>query len=123
MRVVDPHTPLGKLLLRSKWLSRERENVCQMQRSTIGCLGNLLAAAEAVSDDQRLLRCGADRRQQDALADVVVGKADATAHGGHLIEGLVRPTLEVVLTETPAHLRRRFDAQTGVALIDPRTSS
>src|SRR5919201_176038 len=42
-------------------------------------------------------------------AHVVVGKADATAHGGHLVEGLVRPTLEVVLTETPAHLRRRFD--------------
>jgi len=54
-------------------------------------------------------------------AHVVVGKADATAHGGHLIEGLVRPTLEVVLTETPAHLRRRFDAQAGLALIDPRT--
>jgi uncharacterized protein len=56
-------------------------------------------------------------------AHVVVGKADATAHGGHLIEGLVRPTLEVVLTETPAHLQRRFDAQTGLALIDPHTTS
>ena len=56
-------------------------------------------------------------------AHVVVGKADATAHGGHLIEGLVRPTLEVVLTETPAHLQRRFDAQSGLALIDPHTSS
>jgi uncharacterized protein len=51
-------------------------------------------------------------------AHAVVGKADATAHGGHLVEGLVRPTLEVVLTETPAHLRRRFDPQSGLALID-----
>jgi predicted DNA-binding protein with PD1-like motif len=51
-------------------------------------------------------------------AHVVVGKADATAHGGHLVEGIVRPTLEIVLTETPAHLRRRFDAESGVALID-----
>lgn len=51
-------------------------------------------------------------------AHVVVGKADATAHGGHLIEGHVRPTLEIVLTETPQHLRRRFDATTGLGLID-----
>jgi uncharacterized protein len=30
----------------------------------------------------------------------------------------VRPTLEVVLVETPAHLRRRLDPATGLALID-----
>ena len=52
-------------------------------------------------------------------AHVVVGKADATAHGGHLVEGHVRPTLEIIATETPAHLRRRFEAQSGLALIDP----
>jgi uncharacterized protein len=53
-------------------------------------------------------------------AHVVVGKADATAHGGHLIEAHVRPTLEVVLTETPRHLQRRFDCESGLNLIDPR---
>jgi hypothetical protein len=51
-------------------------------------------------------------------AHVVVGKADATAHGGHLIEGHVRPTLELLMTETPTHVRRRFDAASGLALID-----
>ncbi len=51
-------------------------------------------------------------------AHVVVGKSDGTAHGGHLLEAHVWPTLEVVLTETPEHLRRKFDAQTGLALID-----
>ena len=50
-------------------------------------------------------------------AHVVVSKADATAHGGHFIEGHVRPTLEIVLTETPAHLQRRFDSETGLTLI------
>jgi predicted DNA-binding protein with PD1-like motif len=30
----------------------------------------------------------------------------------------VRPTLEVVLTELPRHLRRRFDPDSGLALID-----
>jgi predicted DNA-binding protein with PD1-like motif len=52
-------------------------------------------------------------------AHVVVGKADATAHGGHLIEGLVRPTLEIVLTEAPRHLQRRHDPVSGLALVDP----
>jgi hypothetical protein len=52
-------------------------------------------------------------------AHVVVGKADATAHGGHLIEGRVRPTLEVVITEAPRHLKRRLDPRSGLALIDP----
>ncbi len=49
----------------------------------------------------------------------VLGKADASAHGGHLIEGHVRPTLEIVVTETPRHLRRRFDPASKLALIDP----
>ena len=52
-------------------------------------------------------------------AHVVLGKADATAVGGHLIEAHVRPTLEVIVTETPSHLRRRFDPASGLALIDP----
>ena len=52
-------------------------------------------------------------------AHVVMGKADGTAHGGHLIEARVRPTLEIVLTEAPRHLHRRFDSTSGLALIDP----
>jgi uncharacterized protein len=51
-------------------------------------------------------------------AHVVVGKADGSAHGGHLLEGRVRPTLEVVLVESPAHLRRTQNAESGLALID-----
>jgi uncharacterized protein len=55
-------------------------------------------------------------------AHVVVGKADGTAHGGHLLEGHVRPTLEVMLVEVPGHLRRRFDPRTGLSLLDPEAS-
>jgi predicted DNA-binding protein with PD1-like motif len=51
-------------------------------------------------------------------AHVVVGKADGTAHGGHLLEGHVRPTLEVILVESPRTLRRTHDPATGLALID-----
>ncbi|PYR87826.1 MAG: hypothetical protein DMF84_30535 [Acidobacteria bacterium] len=52
-------------------------------------------------------------------AHVVLGKADATAYGGHLIEASVRPTLEIVVTELPRHLHRRIDRESGLALIDP----
>lgn len=51
---------------------------------------------------------------------VVVGKVDGTAHGGHLLEAHVQPTLEVVLVESPAHLVRRIDETTGLALLDLR---
>ena len=53
-------------------------------------------------------------------AHVVLGKADATAHGGQLIRASVRPTLEIVITEAPRHLHRLFDPESGLALIDPR---
>ena len=49
---------------------------------------------------------------------VVLGKADGTTVGGHLLEGHVRPTLEITLTQPPAHLRKRKDPETGLALID-----
>ncbi len=51
-------------------------------------------------------------------AHVVLGRSDGTAVGGHLLRARVRPTLEVMVTETPAHLRKRLDGETGLALID-----
>ncbi|HSC42348.1 MAG TPA: PPC domain-containing DNA-binding protein [Candidatus Binatia bacterium] len=52
-------------------------------------------------------------------AHVVVGKFDASAHGGHILEARVWPTLELILTESPKHLCRKYDPETGLALIDP----
>lgn len=49
---------------------------------------------------------------------VVLGLSDGTTRGGHLIEGRVFPTLEVIVTETPAELRRVMRPDIGVALID-----
>jgi uncharacterized protein len=50
-------------------------------------------------------------------AHAVIGKRDGTAHGGHLLEAHVRPTCEVVLTESPAHLKKEFDPAAGIVLI------
>lgn len=50
---------------------------------------------------------------------IVIGTRDGSAKAGHLGKALVRPTLEVVVTESPAHLRKVKDRETGLALIRP----
>jgi predicted DNA-binding protein with PD1-like motif len=60
-----------------------------------------------------------DRREPLVHLHAVVARCNATAHGGHLLEATVRPTLEVVVTETPTHLERRHDPESGLALIKP----
>ena len=50
---------------------------------------------------------------------VVLGLSDGSTRGGHFLSGIVRPTLEVMLTEAPARLRRRKRADLGIALVDP----
>jgi uncharacterized protein len=54
---------------------------------------------------------------------VVLGLSDGTTRGGHLLKGLVRPTLEVMLVETPVHLRRKKRPELGIALIDLAASA
>jgi uncharacterized protein len=48
---------------------------------------------------------------------VCLARRDATTRGGHLVAGWVRPTLEVVIEESPEHLRRGRDAETGLVLL------
>jgi uncharacterized protein len=54
-------------------------------------------------------------------AHVVLGKSDAIAIGGHILEAHVWPTLEVVVEEASKHLLRQTDPQTGLALLDLRS--
>jgi hypothetical protein len=48
----------------------------------------------------------------------VLGLPDGTTRGGHLLEGHVWPTLEVIIREAPAELRKTYRADAGLALID-----
>lgn len=50
-------------------------------------------------------------------AHVVIGRSDGTAMGGHLQKATVRPTCELVLTESPRHLQKQHDPESGLALI------
>jgi uncharacterized protein len=59
-----------------------------------------------------------DGEKPKVHSHIVVGRRDGRAHGGHLLEGHVWPTLEVIVEESPRHLQRRHDAGSGLALID-----
>jgi predicted DNA-binding protein with PD1-like motif len=60
-----------------------------------------------------------DEKNKPSLhAHTVLGLADGTTRGGHLMEAYVRPTLEITVTETPAHLVRRPQPGLGLALIE-----
>lgn len=62
-----------------------------------------------------------DHGEPSLHAHAVLGLADGSTRGGHLLEGFVRPTLEVTLVESPTHLRRIKHPDLGIALIDLST--
>lgn len=47
----------------------------------------------------------------------VLGLRDGSTRGGHLLDGKVWPTLEVIISESPRHLRKRWDPDVGLALL------
>lgn len=55
--------------------------------------------------------------QPKVHAHVVLGKRNAAAIGGHLLEAHICPTLEVIVTVSPEHLYRKHDEKTGIPLI------
>lgn len=59
-----------------------------------------------------------DKGKASFHAHTVLGRSDGSTRGGHLIEGHVRPTLEITVTELPAYLRRHKHPELGLALIE-----
>jgi hypothetical protein len=59
-----------------------------------------------------------DDGKQSLHIHAVLGLRDGSTRGGHLIEAIVRPTLEVMVSETPKGLRRKKRSDLGIALID-----
>lgn len=51
-------------------------------------------------------------------AHVTVSRPDYTTRGGHLVEGVIGPTLEVTVDTAPVTIRRRHDPDTGLELWD-----
>jgi Plants and Prokaryotes Conserved (PCC) domain len=54
-----------------------------------------------------------DRDGPSLNVHVVLGLSDGTTRDGHLIEGRVFPTLEVVVTENPTELRKVMHPSSG----------
>lgn len=59
-----------------------------------------------------------DGAEPKVHAHTVLGRRDGSTVGGHLLEAHVRPTLEVILVESPGYLRKTYDRETGLSLID-----
>lgn len=55
--------------------------------------------------------------QPKAHAHAVLGRRDGSTCGGHLMKAHVRPTLELILDESPGYLRKEYDAQAHLPLI------
>jgi predicted DNA-binding protein with PD1-like motif len=88
------------------WEKKDYEKIpVKEQTEVLALVGDI--AVDAASGDKKI------------HAHVVLGKRDGAACGGHLLSAKVRPTLEVVLTEAPAHLKRVHDPRSGLALIRP----
>lgn len=58
-----------------------------------------------------------EKSEPKVHAHVVVGTRDGSTRGGHLLEGIVRPTLEIVVTESPSGMEKKFDPESQLALI------
>lgn len=96
------------------------------ERATIGFFDFASRSYEEIAVDTQsevLSLIGDVAEGDDGLASihahVVLGLRDGSTRGGHLLKGLVRPTLEVIVTEMPGHLRRRKVAELGIALLKP----
>lgn len=48
----------------------------------------------------------------------VLGFEDGSTKGGHFINGIVHPTLEIIIRESAVGLRRKMRPELGIALID-----
>jgi hypothetical protein len=51
-------------------------------------------------------------------AHAVVGRRDGSTIGGHVLDAVVRPTLEIIVDEARRELHKHYDPETGLALID-----
>ena len=108
-----------------------RERITAAQVSAIGALSDAeLLYFDWETKDYRKIPVSEQVEVASLLGDVaeadgkpalhlhiVIGRRDGSAMAGHLGAAHVRPTLEVIVTESPAHLRKRRDPESGLALI------
>jgi uncharacterized protein len=114
----------------------EREKITAAHFTAIGALSKATLAwfdpdaqeyeKHAVNEQVEVLSLVGNIAQHEGKpkvhAHAVLGKRDVTTVGGHLLKAHVRPTLEVIVSESPLHLHRVHDPKTGLALIRPEAA-
>lgn len=94
------------------------------ERATIGWFDRKARDYRSIGVDQQCevlslvgdVALGTDGPQPHIHA--VLGLPDGSTRGGHLLDGRVWPTLEVIIRETRADLRKTYRPEIGLALID-----
>jgi hypothetical protein len=71
----------------------------------------------AVREQVEVLSLIGDIAERQVHAHVVLGRRSGAACGGHLLAARVRPTLEVIITESPGYLQLKHDPASGLSLI------
>jgi uncharacterized protein len=85
------------------WVTKKYDEIgCNEQVEVVSLLGDV-----ALKDGEPAVH-----------AHLAVARSDASVLGGHLVAAHVRPTLEVVVVESPSHLQKKHDPTTGLALIE-----
>lgn len=110
----------------------EEQNLADASFKAVGALSSVKLAW--FDPDTKQYKTSVDLREQVELlsligdvaqhegkpivhAHAVVGRSGGTTAGGHLLEATVRPACEVFLTESPVHLAKALDPDSGLLLI------
>lgn len=56
-------------------------------------------------------------KKPEVHAHAILGKKDGSVHGGHLLKGIVHPTLEIILTESLTQIEHQMDGNSGLPLV------
>ncbi len=122
----DPVAELARIAEERQLASCQVTGVGGFARATLGYFDRRAKQYERIAVDQQVevlsllgdIALGDDRRI--VHVHCVVGLRDGSTRGGHLLDAAVWPTLEVIVTEWPRYLAKRFHPELGLALIEPR---
>ncbi len=93
-----------------------RQNTVAEQCEVLSITGNI-AEGDEDDDDGDAHGDGDGPRLHIHIA---LGCGDASVKGGHLVSGIVSPTMELIIEEAAEHMTRGLDKETGLVLLEPR---
>jgi len=94
-----------------------RENHVDEQAEVLSITGNIATGEDGHDHGHAHLHGDGDVKLH---LHISLGLGDATVRGGHLVEGHVSPTMELIIAEAEEHMVRGVDAVTGLVLLEPR---